>query len=224
MPNQLPDKNKTGISSNPKMAKAMLAAVDDFPPTSTGTRFGDDAVRIAYAKSVEPDDRGYGSIPGPEPKLLSDKLGERLAFERSGVRLYEILISKREALGGFQGGPSRKDLLEILNEEHCHASLVHDAIVKLGGDPTAVTPSADLVGVVAGGVLQVLADARTTLVQGLEAILVAELADNAGWELLIELARKAKLGDLVKSFEQAKQTEAQHRAKVEAWIAAALVR
>ncbi|HLT39222.1 MAG TPA: ferritin-like domain-containing protein [Enhygromyxa sp.] len=224
MPDQLPDKNKTGVSSNPKMAKAMRDAVAEFPPTSTGTRHGDEAVRIGYAREVEPGSLGYGSVPGPEPKLLSDKLGERLAFERSGVRLYETLISKLEAFGGYQGGPTRADLLQILNEEHCHASLVHDAILELGGDPTAVTPAADLVGVIAGGVVQVVTDPRTTLVQCLEAILVAELADNAGWELLIAIARKAGKNELAKSFELAKQTEEQHRAKIEAWLAAALRR
>ena len=35
-----------------------------------------------------------------------DKIGERLAFERTGTRLYEALVSKHEAFGSFPGGPS----------------------------------------------------------------------------------------------------------------------
>jgi hypothetical protein len=67
-------------------------------------------VRIAYAKEAEP----LGSVPQPaglknkvqtavkavvgeQPTLLMDKLGERLAFERSGTRLYEVLLAKHNA-------------------------------------------------------------------------------------------------------------------------------
>jgi hypothetical protein len=214
--------NKTGAAAKPEMLAQMLAAAAEFPPTSVGSPFAAHAVRIAYAREVEPGSLGYGSIPGPTPSLLADKLGERLAFERSGVRGYEILISKLEAFGRYEGGPTRAQLEQIMNEEHCHFSLLLSAIADLGGDPTAVTPSADLVGVIAQGMVQVLSDPRTTLIQGLETIYVAELADNAGWGALIEIARMAGHERLVESFVEAEQTEERHREQVEAWLAAAL--
>ena len=214
------DKNKTGVSANPVMAKQMLAVVDNVPVMATGSAFGDDGVRVDYAKAVPAHERSYGSVPPPEPKLLTNKLGERLAFERTGVRLYEILISKLDALGSFKGGPKREDLQALLNDEHCHFSLVHAAILELGGDPTMVTPAADLVGILASGVLKVMADPRTTLLESLEAVLVAELADTAGWNMLVAIARAAGKKKLAKAFEVAEQTEELHREKVQSWIAA----
>ncbi len=216
------NKNKTGVSSDPTMAAAMLAAVDEVPPTSTGSRYGDDAVRFAYARAVEPNERSYGTVPPPKPKLLTDKLGERLAFERTGVRLYEALIAKLDALGSYPGGPARAQLEALRNEEHCHFSLVHAAIVELGGDPTAVTPAADLAGVVAGGVLQVIVDPRTTVVESLEAILVAELADNAAWDMLTKIARALGKDELAEAFAKAEQTEQNHEKLVSDWLAAAM--
>ena len=47
-----------------------------------------------------------------------DKLGERLAFERAGTRLYEALVSKYDAYGSFTGGPSRDDLEHVMQEEY----------------------------------------------------------------------------------------------------------
>jgi hypothetical protein len=63
-------------------------------------------------------------------------------------------------------------------------------------------------------------DPRTTLLQSLEAILVAELADNACWEALVELAQGAGEDALVRQFEQARTTEQKHLEKVQTWLAA----
>jgi rubrerythrin len=212
--------NKTGSENRPAQTAAMRGAVAEFPPSSTGSRVAADAVRIDYARKVPADDLGLGSVPGPGPALLFDKLGERLAFERSGVRLYQAMISKLEAFGEYPGGPTRDELLEILNEEHCHAAMLEEAIERLDGDPTAVTPAADVAANIGKGVVQVVTDPRTTVVQSLDAMLVAELADGAGWGALIDIVRKAGHEDLAKAFTLAEQTEAQHRVKVMSWLAA----
>src|SRR5690606_12713886 len=123
--------NHTGIASHDDRAEDMVDASAQFAPTSTGSKVMADKVRIDYARDIGEDKLGYGSVPKPvgltgqaqaaiagllgkRPTLMFDKLGERLAFERMGVRLYEALISKHEAFGGFDGGPSRQDLMEIL--------------------------------------------------------------------------------------------------------------
>jgi rubrerythrin len=221
MSNKAIEDNKTGSEMKPTQTSAMLGAVAEFPPTSTGSKFASEAVRIDYARSVPAEYVGLGSVPGTDQSMLFDKLGERLAFERTGVRLYQKLIAKLEAMGEFQGGPTRDELLEILNEEHEHVVLVKSAIEQLDGDPTAVTPAADVVGNIGMGLVQVLSDARTTVVQGLDAIMVAELADGAGWGALIELVRKAGHEGIAKAFEKAEKKEAEHRVKVDAWLAAA---
>src|SRR5690606_28364782 len=40
-----------------------------------------------------------GKLTGKHPEILLDKLGQRLAFERSGVRFYQAMIAKAEAAG-----------------------------------------------------------------------------------------------------------------------------
>ena len=135
-------------------------------------------------------------VPGQDPVLLLDKLGERIAFERAGTRLYDALLSKHDAGRTFRGAPSRAELQHIRDQEHEHFLMLVDAMERLGGDPTAVTPSADVQATASKGLPAVLADPRTDLLQCLEAILVAELVDNDCWTALMELAENAGETDL----------------------------
>lgn len=98
--------------------------------------------------------------------------------------------------------------------------MLQSVIAQLGGDPIAVTPSADLHATAAKGITQVIVDPRTTLLQSLEAILIAELADHACWEALIALVQDAGEDECVAQFKQACTTEQEHLAKVRTWLAA----
>jgi rubrerythrin len=207
------------------MYDSMESGTEEFGPTSEGDGallVGE--VRAIYARAGGP----IGHVPPVEGKAkpstatvaLIDKLGERLAFERSGARFYEALISKHDAYGSFDGGPSRGDLEDIRREEHEHFLMLHQVIVQMGGDPAAVTPSADLVTVVSRGVQDAVTDPRTNLLQGLEAILVAELSDTASWEMLIEIAAQAGQTQLQAAFQRAHESEEEHVEKVTAWIQA----
>jgi hypothetical protein len=91
-------------------------------------------------------------------------------------------------------------------------------MTDLGGDPTAITPAADVAAVAAQGWVQVIADPRTTFRQFLEIILQAELVDNAGWELLIELARKAGLDALSEPFGKTLHKVNYHLENVSEWV------
>lgn len=225
--------NRTGAAASKGRAEEMMEGMDRFPPTSHGTTVGSDKVRIVYAK----EGHSLGSVPTPvgvkgkaktaaqkvkgdQPALFADKLGERIAFERTGTRLYEALVSKHEAFGGFEGGPTRDDLVALLEEEHTHFALLEEVIEAMGHDPTAMTPSADVAATMASGLMKVITDPRATLMQSLEAILVAELADNDGWDALVDLARRAGKNDVAKRFAAAKRTEDEHLAKVRAWVRA----
>jgi hypothetical protein len=231
--NATPGTNLTGIATAPQRSEEMLTGMEEFPPSSQGSAQDLAQVRIAYAQQAEP----LGSVPlpasfkdkvqtavkavkGESPMLLLDKLGERLAFERTGTRLYEALVSKYNAFGSFAGGPSREDLEHVLEEEYKHFTLLQSVIEQLGGDPTAVTPSANLHATATHGIQMVIVDPRTTLLQSLEAILMAELSDNACWEALIELVQVVGEDALVQPFEQAFTTEQEHLLKVHAWLAA----
>ena len=66
-----------------------------------------------------------------------------------------------------------------------------------------------------------LVDPRTNLVDALQAILVAELADNDSWEALVALARGGGNEELAVRFEEMLANERDHLIKVRGWLAAA---
>jgi hypothetical protein len=115
-------------------------------------------------------------------------------------------------------------LLRIRADELAHFQMLCEAMTSLGGDPTAVTPCADVAAVAASGIVQVLNDPRTTLAQCLGAVLSAELTDNAGWELLIALAESAGQSDLVGPFLAALGQEQEHLEIVKGWLTALVSR
>jgi hypothetical protein len=185
----------------------------------TRPRKGDETdlakIRLQYAQDADP----VGTLPEPQQSgvmaVLMDKLGERLAFERAGTRLYDGLMVKCAA--DPSAGIPAKEVKHIRDEEAMHFALVGAAIQTLGGDPTAQTPCADVAGVEGMGLMQVVSDPKTTVAQALHAILVAELTDNAAWDELIELTTESGNDDLVERFSRARQNEAEHLEKVMGW-------
>ncbi len=150
--------------------------------------------------------------------MLLDKLGARLAFERSGVRLYEALARKRNAIESELMEPTVEELQELRDEELEHMRMLEDCITELGGDPTMVTPAADISGTINAGVLKVVADPRTTIPQCLEAALTAELVDNDCWGVLIALMKLQGMDEDLEAFNEALAEEQEHLAKVRQWI------
>jgi hypothetical protein len=159
------------------------------------------------------------ALQGEKATVFLDRLGERLAFERGGVRLYDAILAKMPASRLSEGTLTAEEMRRFRDEELAHVHIVREAIESVGGDPTAVTPSADVAGVAAMGIIQVLTDPRTTLTQCLGALLTAELADNDGWKILIAMAEAAGQDELAQRFTGALAEEDQHLASVRAWIA-----
>ncbi|WP_155723873.1 ferritin-like domain-containing protein [Bdellovibrio bacteriovorus] len=214
--------NRTGIQMSPLDSKRMMQVAEKTPTTPMTDFSQSEFVKIRQEYIQESDD--IGSVPPPgslkgmastgaellqgiRPEAFIDKLGERLAFERTGARLYESVITKCQAAGVTE---ILTDLMRIHQEELEHFEIVKNAIEQIGADPTAVTPCADANGVTAMGLLQVAADPRTTVTQSLQTLLMAELTDNAGWELLIEMARKANMDAMADKFEAALSAEEEH--------------
>jgi rubrerythrin len=248
--------NRTGATVTPDQIELMLKAVQDLSPPVPISTLAIDVARQSYIAEAEslgsipqPDSRAKGAlkkvkakVKGASPSLLMDKLGERIAFERTGSRLYDALISKCLALSNagedllppaeslrLEGeGPVGRELpkgeaaLDTLRriraEELSHLKLLAETVSSLGGDPTAQTPCADVIAAASAGLVQVLTDPRTTVAQCLNAILTAELTDNAGWELLSELAEKAGQGELVDQFSAALADEQQHLFIIRGWL------
>ena len=217
--------NRTGVMVNPEMSAEMIQAAKNIE-TSPGDIMELAAERADYISEGIP----IGSYPpiiddedaaeAEKLAVLLDKLGERLAFERQGTRLYQTFIQKLEAMpADDEHGPSADELRHICDEELDHFRLLQKAITDLGGDATAMTPSADVAGVISHGVLEIACDPRTTIAQTLQAVLTAELADNDGWQMLQQLAAELGHGDLEKQCEKAFEQEQEHLQNVRSWLA-----
>lgn len=220
--------NKTPTQLHPAMTQSMVDGYEEFPPHTEEKAIDAFTMRKSYIKNSEqlgsvplPStlqgaiSTGVQAIQGNSPSVLIDKLGERLAFERGGVRLYDALITKCKSA---EPALDTTMLEQFRNDESEHFALVQDCIVSMGGDPTAQTPCADSSGMVAMGLMQVLNDPRSSIPQCVEAILMAELADSAAWELLTDLAHETGLSDYVDRFQQAKLTEDHHMHTFKNWL------
>ena len=162
------------------------------------------------------------AMQGESANVLIDKMAARLAFERTGTRLYDAALVKLEAGRPHEGGPTRADLALIRDQEMAHAALLVECMEKLGADPTAMTPGADIQAVATSGVMQVATDPRTTLTQTLEALLIAELTDNDSWLLLTDLAERMGQTEMAEQFQRALDQEEEHLTKVRAWLTRAV--
>ena len=114
--------------------------------------------------------------------------------------------------------PTPDQVEGIRDDELRHFAELKDAIESLGGDPTAVTPCADVAGVAAAGVVKVLTDPRTTLSQCLDALLMVELADNDAWVLLADLADGSGQKEMADRFRVALAEEDEHLILVRGWV------
>lgn len=188
----------------------------------------------ATVSSTQDDAR---DLPVPVVQLL-DLLGARLHFEQNGVRLYDLLIGKldrdarrdiadsrapvidRSTAHANGGGPTRDDLVAIRNEELAHIQMLDGMITALGGEPAAVTEAAAREAIASRGLADVVGDPASSVLDALEAMVIAELTDHEQWVNLVELARELGRDDLARSFLTAQSTEHTHLSKMRAWISA----
>ena len=223
--------NRTGLMLNPELGAELVQGAKETIPSSEGSGEEMEMERAEYAQ----EGLLIGSYPSPvngtvmegseklvpngRMAVLLDKLGERLAFERQGTRLYEAFIQKMEAMPiEDTDAPTVDDLRHICEEELEHFKLLQQAIVELGGDATVQTPSADIAGVLSHGALQIMSDPRTTIPQALQAALNAELADNDGWKMLQELSEQLDYADLGEQCAKAYEEEQEHLENVRTWL------
>ncbi|HTE49314.1 MAG TPA: ferritin-like domain-containing protein [Kofleriaceae bacterium] len=163
------------------------------------------------------------ALQGESANVFLDQLAARLAFERSGTRLYDAVLAKFDAGEPHEGGPTRAQLEHIRGEEMAHAALLTECMEELGGDPTAMTPGADIQAVATSGILQVATDPRTTLSQAMNALLIAELADNDSWLVLVDLAERMGQTEMAERFQRALEQEDDHLTKVRAWLTSSIM-
>lgn len=224
--------NRTGIDMSPILIKKMMHVDEDIPTTTNGTTTKS-TIEDFFLENAEP----LGSVPlpgtaksmiktvikmasGKHPEVFINKLGERLAYERTGVRVYEQLIAKclhsPNDLSPDVQLPIDK-LEEFRRQEEEHFELLADCLKQIGADPTAQTPDADASGVAASGLMKVISDPRTSISQSLQAMLAIEMADNAAWELLMKLAEDMHMTDMASRFQHALEQEDVHLRHIRQW-------
>ena len=138
-----------------------------------------------------------------------DLLSERLAFERSGVKLYDTLHARLRVAKD----PALKALLEQVehnrDEEQEHVEWLEEQIRALGGDAHTPTERSVLVRAESEGVERVMRR-DDSIPHDFHALLTAELADNAGWDLLVQIADEFGDPAAKKEFKKRLREEEQH--------------
>jgi len=219
--------NRTGMQTSPELAEELIEGASSAPPSSEGGpeeiaeyrgEYITEGFPIGSMPMMPASEEGEADEEQAGMAVFLDKLSERLAFERTGTRLYEALLNKCEMLGEQSPGPTLEDIEHIGREELEHFLMLNKTITEIGGDPTVQSPCADMAGVASMGIMQVLTDPRSSMAQCLQAMLTAELTDNAGWELLIKLADNLGYDDLKTEFESALADEEEHLLNVRNWL------
>jgi len=219
--------NRTGMQTSPELAEELIEGAASATPSSEGGpqdiadyrgEYIAEGFPIGSMPMMPASEEGEADEEEVGMSVFLDKLSERLAFERTGTRLYEALLNKCETLGEQTPGPTLEDIEHIGQEELEHFLMLNRAVTEIGGDPTVQSPCADVAGVMSLGIMQVLTDPRSSMAQCLQAMLTAELTDNAGWELLIKLADNLGYDDLKTEFESALANEEEHLLNVRNWL------
>jgi rubrerythrin len=144
------------------------------------------------------------------PEKLIDLLSERLFFEREAVKLYDALMAKLVRSNDPEIHRTLWTLRAHRNEEKAHEEWLEAQILALGGDVMAVTDLVALARTEAVGIEAIVLDGDNEPVHLFHALLAAELADNAGWDLLVALADEAGDRDAKKQLKMRLHEEDDH--------------
>ena len=95
--------NRTGMQSSPELAEEIIEGANSSTPSSEGGAEDIAEYRGEYIAEGFPigsmpmmpaSEEGEADEEEAGMAVFLDKLGERLAFERQGTRLYEALLNK----------------------------------------------------------------------------------------------------------------------------------
>ena len=146
------------------------------------------------------------------PEKLLDLLNERLTFERLAVKLYDDILAKihESDLPSVAGiSAAFGQMKEYRNQEKEHEEWLEEQIRALGGDAHARTEMSELVEREARGVAEVV-EKDSELSHLLHALQTAELVDDTGWKLLLELADEADDDEAREQFRKRSEEEERH--------------
>ncbi len=135
--------------------------------------------------SDEPSPESFSKRNGHSPSLVN-RLCERCAFARVSVLLHEAVLAKLVASGPFPGGPTVEELNAYASEELARFHLLSSEIVALGGSATGSAVPVFVSIVALEGLVALARDRRSTLAEAIDALLLAQISDAAGWEAVVD--------------------------------------
>jgi bacterioferritin (cytochrome b1) len=156
--------------------------------------------------------RGEGAMKELAAKnkdKVIDLLNERLVFERSVVKLYDAILANMAGSNVPEIARMAPEMKEHRDQEKEHEEWLEEQIRALGGSAHQRTEMSDLIEAESSGVEKVVTSDKN-LVHQMHALLTAELVDNAGWELLLELADDADDRDARREFRRRLHEEEEH--------------
>ena len=146
-------------------------------------------------------------LAGTNVSRVIDLLNERLTFERSGVKLYDKILERMRS--DPQAALMVEQMQEHRDEEKEHEEWLEKQIRALGGDARSPSEKSILVRAESQGIEHVI-ERDAQLPHDFHALLIAELADNAGWDLLVQLADEVGDRDAKKEFKKRLHEEEEH--------------
>ncbi len=141
-----------------------------------------------------------------------DKLAQRWVVERAAVTMYQEAIARlriNDVVAGLI-----PELERFAGQEQLHATFLEQLLHELGhGDVHGehATPAVNLAASAMAAILESIRAPAATARSILEAMLMAERLDVAGWEILTDLAKDAELDeDYLRSCRAASREEREH--------------
>lgn len=142
------------------------------------------------------------------PEKLLDLLTERLTFERTSVRLYDTVISRMKSSNDKNVIGMIGQMTKQRKDEKDHEEWLEEQVRALGSDAHSETELSELIERESRGIMEVIAQ-DNELPHLFHALLTAELVDDNGWKLLLQLADEA--GDDVARQELRVRAEAEEQ-------------
>jgi rubrerythrin len=150
---------------------------------------------------------------------VTELLYQALETEKGGVQIYET------ALKCVVNRDLKKEWDEYLEQTRNHEQILLDVMRKLGLDPETETPGRKVVRHIGESLVQAMGMAlkeapHTAQLVACECIVLAETKDHLNWELIHEVAEKAK-GEsreaLKAAYEQVEEQEDEHLYHTTGW-------
>ena len=148
-------------------------------------------------------------LAGKNVGRVIDLLNERLAFERTGVRIYDRMLLRMRLSEDRDVQRMVDRMQRYRDQEREHEEWLEDQIRGLRADDHVPTEKSVLVLAETQGIERVVhRDPR--LDHDFHALLAAELADTAGWDLLVRIAHEFGDREATREFRQRHREEQEH--------------